>query len=118
MKTLLKSLIRCYRLFISPILGPRCRFYPTCSAYAVEAIELHGALKGGWLSLKRLGRCHPFSGCSGIDPVPDSELAIAIAAQQQAEESGSETAVERLLDEVDSPNGTECRVHSGQDKTQ
>ncbi|WP_319941612.1 membrane protein insertion efficiency factor YidD [Aestuariirhabdus haliotis] len=75
MKYLIKKLLRCYQLAISPLLGPRCRFYPTCSEYALEAIELHGVIKGGWLSLKRLGRCHPFSSCSGIDPVPGSSLA-------------------------------------------
>lgn len=50
-----------YRYVISPLIGPRCRFYPTCSTYAVEAIKVHGAIKGGCLSLKRILRCHPFS---------------------------------------------------------
>ncbi|WP_035529997.1 membrane protein insertion efficiency factor YidD [Haemophilus sputorum] len=58
-----------YRYAISPLIGPRCRFYPTCSTYAVEAIKLHGALKGGWLALKRIARCHPWSE-GGEDPVP------------------------------------------------
>lgn len=58
-----------YRYAISPLIGPRCRFYPTCSTYAVEAIKLHGALKGGWLVLKRIARCHPWSE-GGEDPVP------------------------------------------------
>ncbi|MBQ9406000.1 MAG: membrane protein insertion efficiency factor YidD [Desulfovibrio sp.] len=61
--------IRLYQWCISPVLPPACRFYPTCSAYAVEAIMLHGILRGGWLTLKRLSRCHPWGG-SGYDPVP------------------------------------------------
>jgi putative membrane protein insertion efficiency factor len=67
---LLLALIGFYRRFISPILGPRCRFTPTCSAYGLEAIQKHGPWKGGWLTLKRLLRCHPFTPC-GCDPVPD-----------------------------------------------
>ncbi|MDR2556840.1 MAG: membrane protein insertion efficiency factor YidD [Bacteroidales bacterium] len=63
------GLIKIYQYCISPFFPPACRFTPTCSAYAVEAIEKYGALKGGWLTLKRLLRCHPFGG-SGYDPVP------------------------------------------------
>ena len=62
-------LVRFYQLFISPVLPPACRFYPTCSAYALEAIMTHGVLRGGWLALRRLARCHPWGG-SGYDPVP------------------------------------------------
>lgn len=58
-----------YRYAISPLIGPRCRFYPTCSTYAVEAIKIHGAIKGGYLAIKRILRCHPFSE-GGEDPVP------------------------------------------------
>ena len=61
--------IRFYQLFISPVLPPACHFYPTCSAYALEAIMTHGVLRGGWLALRRLARCHPWGG-SGYDPVP------------------------------------------------
>ncbi|MCD8198659.1 MAG: membrane protein insertion efficiency factor YidD [Phascolarctobacterium sp.] len=61
-------LIRCYQMFISPLLGPHCRFYPTCSAYAIEAIEKKGALKGLWMTAKRLSKCHPFHP-GGYDPV-------------------------------------------------
>ncbi|MDR0763151.1 MAG: membrane protein insertion efficiency factor YidD [Bacteroidales bacterium] len=63
------GLIKIYQYCISPFFPPACRYTPTCSAYAVEAIEKYGALKGGWLALKRLLRCHPFGG-SGYDPVP------------------------------------------------
>ena len=69
MKKLLLAAIRYYRLRISPYRQPCCRFIPTCSQYAMEAIEKYGALKGGWLALRRLLRCHPLGG-SGYDPVP------------------------------------------------
>ncbi|MEA1989515.1 MAG: membrane protein insertion efficiency factor YidD [Pseudomonadota bacterium] len=62
-------LVRFYQLFISPILGPRCRFYPTCSSYTIEAIKTHGVLCGSWLAIKRIGRCHP-ANPGGVDPVP------------------------------------------------
>jgi uncharacterized protein len=62
-------LIQGYKLVISPIIGPRCRFLPTCSDYALEALARHGLLRGGWLALRRIGRCHPW-GDSGYDPVP------------------------------------------------
>jgi len=61
--------IRAYRLLWSPWVGHNCRYQPTCSAYALEALERHGALKGSWLAARRIGRCHPF-GASGYDPVP------------------------------------------------
>jgi putative membrane protein insertion efficiency factor len=67
---LLLGLIGFYRRWLSPLLGPRCRFIPSCSAYGLEAIERHGPWRGGWLTLKRLLRCHPFTPC-GCDPVPD-----------------------------------------------
>ena len=69
MKRLLVGLIKAYRYFLSPLLGPSCRFHPTCSAYAVEAIETHGALKGAWLALRRILKCHPWHP-GGVDPVP------------------------------------------------
>jgi len=70
MKKLLLSLIGFYRRHISPSTPPSCRFTPTCSAYAYEAINKYGALKGGWLSIKRLCRCHPFYKGDPYDPVP------------------------------------------------
>ena len=70
MKTLFLSLIRFYRRNISPYTSAKCRYIPTCSAYAYEAIEKYGALKGGWLAFKRFLRCHPFSKRDPYDPVP------------------------------------------------
>ncbi len=70
MKTLLIGLVRAYRMFISPWLLPSCRYRPTCSAYAIEAIERFGAWQGGWLALRRILRCHPFHP-GGYDPVPE-----------------------------------------------
>ncbi len=68
---LLRGLIRLYQLVISPFLPPSCRFQPTCSAYAVEALARHGALAGGWLALRRFARCHPWARW-GYDPVPEA----------------------------------------------
>jgi hypothetical protein len=62
-------LIRFYQAFISPLLGPKCRYTPTCSSYAMEAFKKYGPIKGFWLAVKRIGRCHPWGG-HGHDPVP------------------------------------------------
>jgi putative membrane protein insertion efficiency factor len=69
MRHLLRVLIRAYQLGISPLLGANCRFYPSCSHYALEAVSTHGSLRGGWLGVRRLARCHPFH-AGGYDPVP------------------------------------------------
>ncbi|HZG24556.1 MAG TPA: membrane protein insertion efficiency factor YidD [Chitinophagaceae bacterium] len=63
------ALIRLYQLVISPLLGPKCRYTPTCSQYGIQALEKYGLLKGGWLTIKRISRCHPWGG-HGYDPVP------------------------------------------------
>ena len=68
----LRGLIRLYQLIISPLLGGSCRFEPSCSAYAEEALKRHGALRGSWLTICRIGRCHPWGG-QGYDPVPPPE---------------------------------------------
>ena len=70
MRAVLIALIRAYQWFISPLLGPHCRFYPSCSQYAREAIERHGTLRGSGLALRRLLRCHPWHP-GGVDPVPE-----------------------------------------------
>ncbi|HHB11761.1 MAG TPA: membrane protein insertion efficiency factor YidD [Chromatiales bacterium] len=69
MKAVLIWLIRAYRYLLSPFIGQHCRFTPSCSEYAMEAVERYGALKGSWLAIRRLGRCHPFAP-GGYDPVP------------------------------------------------
>lgn len=65
-------MVRGYQRLISPYFAASCRFQPTCSGYALEAIKVHGGLKGSWLALRRIGRCHPWGG-SGFDPVPEAE---------------------------------------------
>ena len=70
MKTLLLALLSIYQYLLSPWVGQHCRFHPTCSEYAREAIQTHGALKGTWLAARRLSRCHPWH-AGGLDPVPD-----------------------------------------------
>lgn len=67
----LVMLIKGYRLFLSPYLGQNCRYEPSCSAYAVEALQHHGLLRGGWMAVKRISRCHPWHE-GGYDPVPPS----------------------------------------------
>ncbi|MDQ8153148.1 MAG: membrane protein insertion efficiency factor YidD [Gemmatimonadota bacterium] len=69
MKLFLVLFVRAYQVVLSPMLPASCRYYPTCSHYAIEALEKHGALRGGWLALKRIARCHPFRP-GGYDPVP------------------------------------------------
>lgn len=69
-KTILKAIVRGYSYAISPLLGQNCRYHPTCSAYAVEAIDAHGAIKGGYLAFRRILNCHPWSRRPFVDPVP------------------------------------------------
>ena len=72
MQRILILLIRGYSYLLSPFLGHSCRFYPTCSCYAQTALARHGVLRGGWLALRRIGRCHPWH-AGGLDPVPDKK---------------------------------------------
>ena len=72
MKYVLIVLLRGYRLLISPLYGQVCRYHPSCSAYALEAVTVYGSIKGSWLSLRRLARCHPWAD-GGYDPVPDRD---------------------------------------------
>ncbi len=69
MRTLFILLVRAYQVTLSPLLPSTCRYYPSCSAYAIEALEKHGAWRGAWLAIRRIGRCHPFRP-GGYDPVP------------------------------------------------
>jgi putative membrane protein insertion efficiency factor len=80
LSALLLVLIRAYQRWLSPLLGANCRYHPTCSRYTYEAIEIHGALKGSWLGLRRIGRCHPFRE-GGFDPVPGSDGALPRSPQ-------------------------------------
>jgi len=82
LKRCLMGLVKAYRLLLSPALGSSCRFEPTCSLYALQALETHGALKGSYLTLKRLGRCHPWCD-GGFDPVPFSHL-ISVSAEKKS----------------------------------
>jgi putative membrane protein insertion efficiency factor len=79
MRWLLIGLVRAYQRLISPVLnaisGPRCRFHPTCSAYAVQALERHGAVRGSFLAARRIVRCHPLNE-GGLDPVPEKQRVI------------------------------------------
>ena len=81
---LLVALVRLYRLIPKP--GGSCRYHPTCSAYALEAIEVHGGVRGGWLAVRRLSRCHPWGGM-GLDPVPPPRHDARTAEDRSVEES-------------------------------
>jgi putative membrane protein insertion efficiency factor len=78
MSRLLVWLLRGYKLLVSPMLGQNCRFYPSCSAYAIEALQVHGAARGGWLAVRRLCRCHPWN-AGGVDPVPEARHSSSTA---------------------------------------
>ena len=71
MRSLFIGIIKLYQILISPLLGPNCRFHPTCSHYAIEAIAKHGVIRGGYLSVRRLIKCHPLHE-GGLDPVPET----------------------------------------------
>ena len=77
MRYVLIGMLRVYRAVISPLYGDVCKFHPTCSAYALDAVTTHGSVKGTWLALKRLARCHPWS-LGGYDPVPGTEHARGV----------------------------------------
>ena len=76
----LKALVRCYQLLVAPILPQSCRYYPSCSHYAIEAIDRHGPLAGLWLAARRIFRCHPWGG-QGVDPVPETRHPYRAARQ-------------------------------------
>ena len=86
MRHLLMAIVRFYRTAISPLTPPSCRYDPTCSAYALEALERHGALRGSWLAFRRILRCHPWGG-SGYDPVPTVDGGGSGADEQVIETS-------------------------------
>lgn len=83
MKHLLIGFVRMWRRLISPLYGDVCKFHPTCSAYGLRALEVHGAVKGSWLTIRRIGRCHPWS-MGGVDYVPGTPEAAEWLASQSA----------------------------------
>jgi uncharacterized protein len=100
MQTALIALLRFYKVAVSPLLGNRCRFYPSCSDYAREAIQYHGAAHGTYLAVKRLCRCHPFS-AGGVDLVPPP---VAPAAP----EATPDVRAESPQDKLSTPNGAQA----------
>ena len=91
MKHVLIGLLKAYRAVISPLYGNVCKYYPSCSAYALEAVTVHGAGRGTWLAARRLGSCHPWAE-GGYDPVPGTPAAEAWAAEQAAKLSPANPA--------------------------
>ncbi len=84
---LFRGFVRAYQLVLSPLLGRQCRFLPTCSHYAMEALERHGGVKGGWLALRRILRCHPFA-AAGYDPVPPKGAVPPVGSTPPAAPAG------------------------------
>jgi putative membrane protein insertion efficiency factor len=97
--------IHFYRLFISPVLGPHCRFSPTCSEYAIEAVEKHGILSGGWLAIRRITRCHPWHP-GGYDPVPGNSV---VQNDKQKDETDLPAAPDSAQVEVKKPSKKESQ---------
>lgn len=85
-RLVLIGLVRAYQLLVSPLLGPTCRFYPSCSAYGLEAVTEHGAARGTYLAVRRLGRCHPWN-AGGVDLVPGTEARHQVPPDPPADQT-------------------------------
>ena len=92
MKHLLIALLRAYRAVISPLYGQVCRYHPSCSAYALRAVEHHGAVRGSWLAVRRLARCHPWA-AGGYDPVPGTGTAAGTVSEDGDEDDTASPSV-------------------------
>lgn len=115
MKYVLIALLKAYRLVISPLYGNVCRYYPSCSAYALRAVEAHGAARGSWLAVRRLLRCHPWA-AGGYDPVPDTYEGRAWVAEQAERARRSAAAGDTSADDTradDAAVATEPAAHPG-----
>ncbi len=95
MARVLLLLVSGYRRFLSPLFGPTCRFQPSCSTYAMQALRAHGALRGSWLTVRRLSRCHPFHS-GGYDPVPPPKGAAT--SNEESNPAAPEAATQRRAD--------------------
>ena len=105
MQQLMIGFIKGWRKFISPLYGDVCRYYPSCSSYGLTAVQLHGAWRGGWLTVRRIARCYPWA-AGGFDPVPGSDFAADLAQQQTfgqrisfEQAVGQHTAAQQIRDE-------------------
>lgn len=103
MRWILIAFIKFWRKFISPLYGDVCRYYPTCSAYGLESVQVHGAIKGSWLTVRRIASCHPWA-AGGYDPVPGTPAA-AEWAREQAEHEAAVAATQNTY-EPDEIRGT------------
>ncbi len=103
MKHLLVALIKAYRVTISPLYGNVCRYHPSCSAYGLRSVQVHGALRGSWLTVRRIGRCHPWAP-GGYDPVPGTPEAAAWAAEQTVSATRSGETERSGAPRVEEPN--------------
>jgi putative membrane protein insertion efficiency factor len=110
---LMLGLIRLYQLCISPLIGNNCRFYPSCSQYAITAVEVHGILKGSWLALRRISKCHPWNS-GGFDYVPGTETKTSeqVGPETVQETTSTHSNTERTMKRQHQPNAQQtCRCH-------
>jgi len=100
MRQILLIIIKFYQIVISPLIGQRCRFYPSCSHYAHDAVKFHGVFKGSWLAVKRLGKCHPWHE-GGYDPVPlASKLTTPYSGSMSKEQTLASSKLENATNEI------------------